>query len=293
MSKPAVGLEQRTSILPTPDVQPIGPGLLGPNYSFADNIPLPGQVGVRDGDSMDSVIDSVKAVAYYVDMIGFGEASTGMSRGVGPGGGPRPLGVNTWMRTGLKCSNGADMWMYNSGVPTGEALGKRVKDGLASAGLPGMRGLAPGILEDAQAALNPVPIVKALFGSGFPRCRLVEQEVGDQDGVIQNPATGDYYVEDKDSVYQKNGRSYQRRWAYDSDSAQDQWEKEKQTHCPDGYRLENHANYDCKKALQSRQEGFAGRASQASQASALVSVGLLAAVTLGALAYFRLAKSRS
>ena len=171
----SVGLEGRTAILPTPDVKPIGPGLLGPNYSFADNVPLPGQVGVRDGDSMNDVIDSVKAVAYYVDMIGFGEASSGMSRGVGPGGGPRPLGVNTWMRTGLKCSNGADMWMYNAGVPTGEALGKRVKDGLASAGLPGMRGLAPGILEDAQAALNPVPIVKALFGSGFPRCRLVEQ----------------------------------------------------------------------------------------------------------------------
>jgi hypothetical protein len=279
-----VGLESRTAILPTPDVKPIGPGLLGPNYSFADNVPLPGQVGVRDGDSMNDVIDSVKAVAYYVDMIGFGEASSGMSRGVGPGGGPRPLGVNTWMRTGLKCSNGADMWMYNAGVPTGEALGKRVKDGLASAGLPGMRGLAPGILEDAQAALNPVPIVKALFGSGFPRCRLVEQEVGDQDGVIQNPATGDYYVEDKDSVYQRNGRSYQRRWAYDSDLAQDQWEKEKKTHCPDGYRVENHANYNCKMALQSRKEGFAGND------SALVSVGLLAAVTLATLAYFRFAK---
>lgn len=287
MSEPAVGLEKRTAILPTPDVKPVGPGLLGPNYSFADNVPLPGQVGVRDGDSMNDVIDSVKAVAYYVDMIGFGEASTGLSRGVGPGGGPRPLGVNTWMRTGLKCSNGADMWMYNSGVPTGEALGKRVKDGLASAGLPGMRGLAPGILEDAEAALNPVPIVKALFGSGFPRCRLVEQEVGDQDGVIQNPATGEYYVEDKDSVYQKNGRSYQRRWAYDSDMAQDQWEKEKKTHCPDGYRVENHANYDCKQALQSRQEGFAD---EAKKASALASVGILAAVTLAALAYFRFAK---
>jgi hypothetical protein len=184
------------------------------------------------------------------------------------------------------------MWMYNAGVPTGEALGKRVKDGLASAGLPGMRGLAPGILEDAQAALNPVPIVKALFGSGFPRCRLVEQEVGDQDGVIQNPATGDYYVEDKDSVYKRNGRSYQRRWAYDSDLSQSQWENEKKTHCPDGYRLENHANYNCKMALQSRQEGFADQASQANQASALLSVGILAAVTLGALAYFGFAKAK-
>jgi hypothetical protein len=92
-------------------------------------------------------------------------------------------------------------------------------------------------------------------------------------------------VEDENSVYQRNGRSYQRRWAYDSDLPQDQWEKEKKTHCPNGYRVENHANYDCKQALQSRQEGFAGND------SALASVGILAAVTLAALAYFRWEKA--
>ena len=147
-----IGLENRTSILPTPDVTPMGPGLLGPDYSFADNLALPGQVGVRSGDDLQSVTDSVKAIGYYVDMIGFGEASSGLSRGVGPGGGPRPLGVRTWMKTGLKCSNGADMWMYLDGIPTGNALGKTISKGLVSAGLPGMRGLAPGILEDAQSA---------------------------------------------------------------------------------------------------------------------------------------------
>jgi hypothetical protein len=277
----SIGLEKRTSILPTPDATPIGPGLLGPNYSFADNVPLPGQVGVRDGDSLGDVIDSVKAVAYYVDMIGFGEASTGMSRGVGPGGGPRPLGVNTWMRTGIKCSNGADMWMYNAGVPTGDALGQRVKNGLASAGLPGMRGLAPGILEDAQSALNPIPIMKAVFGSGFPRCRLVKQEVGDQDGVIQNPATGDFYVEDKDSVRRENGRSYQSRWAYDSDLTQDQWNKEAKTHCPDGYRLENHIDSDCKNKLQSRNEGFVE-----GKTGSWTAVALLTVAVVGSLVFF-------
>ena len=74
-SSEKVGLENRISILPTPNAQPMGPGLLGPNYSFADNLPLPEQVGVRNGDDLQSVTDSVKAVAYYVDMIGFGEAS--------------------------------------------------------------------------------------------------------------------------------------------------------------------------------------------------------------------------
>ena len=71
------GLETRTSILPTPAAEPMGPGLLGPDYSFADNLALPGDAGVRDGSDMNSVIDSVKAVGYYVDMIGFGESSSG------------------------------------------------------------------------------------------------------------------------------------------------------------------------------------------------------------------------
>jgi hypothetical protein len=177
------------------------------------------------------------------------------------------------------------MWMYNAGVPTGDALGKRVKDGLASAGLPGMRGLAPGILEDAQAALNPIPIMKAIFGSGFPRCRLVKQEVGDQDGLIQNPATGEFYVDDKDSVRQENGRAYQSRWAYDSDLTQDQWNKEAKTHCPDGYRLANHIGSDCSKPLQSRNEGFF-QAHREGQAGSWMAVAVLTTAVVGSLVFF-------
>jgi hypothetical protein len=249
-----IGLENRTSILPTPPVN-AGPGLLGPDYSFADNLALPGQVGVRSGDDLNSVVDSVKAVGYYVDMIGFGEASSGLSRGVGPGGGPKPLGVRTWMQTGMKCSNGADMWTYMDGVPTGDALGKRIKDGMASAGLPGMRGLAPGIMEDAQEALNPVPIMRAIFGSGFPQCKFDKKEVGDQDGKIQNSATGAYYIQNPETVTQENGRSYQKRWAYDRDLTQDAWNKAPKTHCANGYLVNNHRDSKCTNILESR-EGF-------------------------------------
>jgi hypothetical protein len=252
------GLEKRTSILPTPAAEPMGPGLLGPDYSFADNLALPGQVGVRDGDDMGSVIDSVKAVGYYVDMIGFGESSTGLSRGVGPGGGPRPLGVRTWMKTGLKCSNGAEMWTYMDGVPTGNALGIRIKDGLASAGLPGMRGLAPGIMEDAQNALDPMPILKTAFGTGFPQCRFEAQPVGDQDGNIQNATTGGYYIQNPETVFQKDGRAHQKRWVHSRDLTQEEWERETKTHCADGYLVDNHRDSNCANPLESTTEGFQG-----------------------------------
>ena len=272
MSSINLGLAKETDkTIPVTPVKEVGPGMFGPNYSFADNLPLPGQVGVRDGDTLTDVVDSVKAVAYYVDMIGFGEASSGLSRSLNP----KPLGVNTWLETPQVCSNGANMWVYMEGVPTGEALGKRVKDGLRSAGLPGMRGLAPGMLEDAQSALNPGPVMKSMFGSGLPRCRLTEKEVGDQDGEIQNPATKDYYIHDKDSVYKRNGRSFQKRWAYDSDLTQRQWDKELKTHCSDGYLKQNHLNYDCSKRLTSRAEGFVN--------NSWINVGLLTAIVLGSL----------
>ena len=273
MSSINLGLAKETDkTIPVTPVKEVGPGMFGPNYSFADNLPRPGQVGVRDGETLTDVVDSVKAVAYYVDMIGFGEASSGLSRSLNP----KPLGVNTWLETPQVCSNGANMWVYMEGVPTGEALGKRVKDGLRSAGLPGMRGLAPGMLEDAQSALNPGPVMKSMFGSGLPRCRLTEKEVGDQDGEIQNPATKDYYIHDKDSVYKRNGRSFQKRWAYDSDLTQRQWDKELKTHCSDGYLKQNHLNYDCSKRLTSRAEGF-------SVNNSWINVGLLTAIVLGSL----------
>lgn len=258
--------------IPVTPVKPVGPGMFGANYSFADNLPLPGDVGVRDGDTLTDVVDSVKAVAYYVDMIGFGEASSGLSRSLNP----KPLGVNTWLETSQVCSNGANMWLYMEGVPTGNALGKRVKDGLKSAGLPGMRGLAPGMLEDAQSALDPTPVMKSMFGSGRVRCRFVEKEVGDQDGNIQNSATKDYYVSDWERVVQRNGRSYQKRWAFDSDLTQRQWDKEKKTHCPDGYRIENHTSKDCAKGLTSSREGF-------EISRSWINVGLLTTVILGSL----------
>jgi hypothetical protein len=271
MPRAAVGLtDEDDETLPVTQVKEVGPGMFGPNYSFADNLPLPGSVGVREGDTLTDVVDSVKAVAYYVDMIGFGEASSGLSRSLNP----KPLGVNTWLETPQVCSNGANMWVYMQGVPTGEALGKGIKDGLKSAGLPGMRGLAPGMLEDAQSALNPMPVMKSMFGSGLPRCRLTEREVGDQDGQIQNSATKDYYIHDKDSVYKRDGRSFQKRWAYESDLTQKKWDKEAKTHCPDGYPKKNHLSGDCSKSLTSRAEGFQG---------SWVNVGLLTAIVLGSL----------
>lgn len=241
----SVGLESRTQILPQPSIPAKVPGIFGPDYSFADSIPLPGDIGVRDGNDIQSVIDAAKGAAFYIDTIGFGGSSSSLTRGMPL----KPIGVNTFMRTGFVCSNGADMWMYNAGIPTGNALGKRLADGLQSAGFPAMKGLAPGILEDVQSALDPAPLMSAIFGSGNPMCVYKEEQVGDQDHKILNPATNRYYVENPETVYYRDGVPYQKRWVYYDDLTSDAYKKSPKTFCPDGTAVANHRDTDCLKEI--------------------------------------------
>jgi len=231
-----IGLENRKSILPKPSV----PGLLGPDYSYADAVKLPGDVGVHDGDTIDSVIGALGGAAYYIDTIGFGQSSNRLSANTGV----KPLGVNVWMPTGFTCSNGANMWTYLEGIPTGNALGKRFSAGLASAGMPQLRGLAPGIMEDVQGALDPTPVMSAAFGSGYPQCRLTTKRVGDQDGKISK--IGDkgntvYYIHNPETAFKgADGFYYQSRWTKESDLDQQAWEATEKIYCPDGSSVDSH-----------------------------------------------------
>ena len=69
------------SILPTPSMPRNVPGIFGPDYSFSDNIPLPSEIGVYDGDDVGSVMSAAKAAAFYADTIGFGQSSNKWSQG--------------------------------------------------------------------------------------------------------------------------------------------------------------------------------------------------------------------
>lgn len=221
-----LGNEKRTTILPQP---PKTSDFIGPDYSYADEMPLPGEVGVRSGDSLDDVMNSVKGVAYYADMIGYGEPSNFLTNNMGNK--PRTLGINYFIKTGTTCSNGAKMYKYVNGIPKGDALGKRMGEAMKSAGLPQLRGLAPGMLEDAQVALNPEPIVNAVFGSGYAQCKQVTLPVGDSTGRIKSQ-DGKQWVHD--DVQYKNGTPTQTRWVLDSWISGDVWNATTKSLCPDG-----------------------------------------------------------
>jgi hypothetical protein len=187
-------------------------GYFGPDYSFADNIPLPGQIGVRQEASFGAIIDSVAGINYYVDTIAFGGRTFFDQQN------PQPMGIRYYMNTEMRCSNGATMSEYFDGVTRGDLLGDHVAEALASAGLPGLKGLAPGMLENARDALDPRPILSAVTGTGYPVCQQVVCPVGDATGSIQNAqdANAPYIIDPVQ--YTAGGGPTQTRWvqAYDS-----------------------------------------------------------------------------
>jgi len=216
-----------------PKKEPTDYGYFGPNYSVNDDIKLPGELGVRNESSFQAIFDSVGGVNYYLDTIAFGSA-TGFDNG-----NPYPLGIRYYLDTGVKCSNGATMNEYVDGVTKGDLLGERVAKGLASAGLPGMRGLAPGMLENARDALDPRPIFTALSGTGYPVCQQVLCPVGTTVGKIQaSDAKKPFIVGPVTTV---NGLPHQKRWvqAYTDDGyaisvSKDEYSMASKCYNPDG-----------------------------------------------------------
>jgi hypothetical protein len=106
------------------------------------------------------------------------------------------------------------MWEYVQTIPTGSALGENVKNAIADMGLPQLRGMAPGILEDAEAALDPSPILNAVGGSGYPQCRLMKLPIGNFDGQITN-RDGALIVDPNGLLRTGGGRYFQEHWIQD------------------------------------------------------------------------------
>jgi hypothetical protein len=206
------GNENRNSILPKGNVT--GIGFLGPDYNPADELLMPHMIGVRDEGSMKATIDAVKGVAYYVDMIGFGAPSNKLTQSMSNK--PQQLGINYFLQTGQKCSNGANMWMYVNGIPKGDSLGERTRVAMEKVGMPPLKGLAPGIMEDTKDALNPKPFINSLFGSGYPECEQITLPVGTSTGKIYKEtidgSQGEPLIDNPQSAVKEGNKWVQTKW---------------------------------------------------------------------------------
>lgn len=196
--------------------------LLGPKYDYTNELAAPSEIGVRTGGSFDDVMGAMAGFNYYTDAIGFGQ-STGLAKSRGLEN--QRLGIRYFMKTGMKCSNGADMCEYIDTIPKGlpGRVGQEVQKTLGVE----LRGLAPGIVEDAASALNPMRLFNAAMGTGYAQCKKVTLPVGDDRGRIQSPHDNTKWVDGP--VEYHGGRPHQTRWVFDRDVSQEIYEKTPKT----------------------------------------------------------------
>jgi hypothetical protein len=196
--------------------------MLGPKYDYTNEIAPPSAIGVKNGGGFDDVVGAMAGMNYYIDAIGFGQ-STGIAKSQGLKN--QRLGIRYFMNTGMKCSNGADMYEYIDNIPKGlpGRAGEEVQKTLGVQ----LRGLAPGIVEDAASALNPARLFGAAIGSGYSKCKTIERPVGDERGRLKSDYDGAIWVDGP--VKFINGIPHQTRWVYDSDISQEEYEKTPKT----------------------------------------------------------------
>lgn len=240
-----------------------------PNYSFADELASPADLGIRRDGSFDAIQRAVAGVNYYSDVVGFGQA-TGLAAQNGLQ--QDPLGIRFFAKTGLVCSNGANMYEYIDTIPTG-GVSETVKKQLAKNGLPqGLRGLAPGILEDTTRALNPLNLVSAVAATGYPKCKKITQPVGDFKGrVAARFDAKNVWI--PDPYKKKGGIPHQTRWVLDKWLSKEEYEAALKSEAPDAQKS------------MAQQEGFqdAGATTlslKTSQLGAAILLGTLAVAVL-------------
>jgi hypothetical protein len=225
------GNETRGEILPKMEISgggdDGGAGFMLPGYDFQAAVPGPASIGVRRDNSLESVVGAARGVAYYVDMIGFGEASNPLSAGAAQP--VKLVGINYFLKTNIKCPNNETMYRYIEGIPQGTVFGKYVRDELSKVGLPSLKGLAPGMMEDVKAGLDPTDLLRSAFGDSYPDCVYAELPVGDAYGSITNPGESEPYIKGRvitdetdykpgDILKKGDGKHYQRRWVQRTDT---------------------------------------------------------------------------
>jgi hypothetical protein len=213
---------------------------IGPTYDYSGELKAPSDFGINMGNG--DFTTPAQGVDYYAGALGYGK-SVGLSKLNDDMKHQSPMGLNFFLKTGGTCSNGANMYEYVSTVPQG--IPGELGDKLAKE-MKGIRlqGLAPGIVGDAAAALNPAPFFSAVTGSGFARCTQVTEPVGDYNGNLRskNPnVTRPWIDTSKEKITMEKGKRkgirrrreekpYATHWVFKEWISADEYNKEKKVY---------------------------------------------------------------
>jgi hypothetical protein len=135
--------------------------VLGPSYSYADNVRSPSSLGVGSDGSFGQLSTNLGAVGTYINTLIQGNP---------------PLGNRYYVNTGGTCTapDGSIQARYNyiNNFPNGSDL---LPAGMSDLGA-GYNGLIPGVVGDIEG-LNPLYMMKALAADSSPTCGCYECDV--------------------------------------------------------------------------------------------------------------------
>jgi len=208
---------------------------IGPIYDYSGELKSPSEIGIERGGSFEKIGRAGVGVDYYVSALGYGQ-SMGLSKSV-DGMEQSPMGLNFFLKVadakyGAACSNGASMYEYVSTIPVGipGPLGDQLAKEMRGVRL---QGLAPGIINDAGAALNPAPFFSAAIGSGFPQCKQMTAPVGDAAGRLRSKnknVTRPWIDPKTEKLTRKDGKYYATHWVFDKWISAEDYKKTKKVY---------------------------------------------------------------
>lgn len=156
--------------------------LLGPNYSYAEGIKTPSELGMSSKGTLKALGDDISGLTSYVQLLveGGGKAS---KAGI--------LGNRLFIKTGGKCTapdgSQQDRYMYINNQPNGSIP---IISSAMDVNFTSFRGLVPGILTDLEE-FNPFKIMGAFMMGSAPDCQEITLETID---VHNTHSTETHYV---------------------------------------------------------------------------------------------------
>lgn len=138
--------------------------ILGPSYSYADNIPGPTSKGIGSNGSFGQLFTNLGAITDYIEIMITGDP---------------PLGNAYYVNTGGTCvaPDGSTQSRYNyiNNVSTGSNLVPQSMNELSFLSSD-LNGLIPGVVGDIEG-LDPLYLFNALTADGNPACQCYKCNV--------------------------------------------------------------------------------------------------------------------
>jgi len=169
------------------DVNGVQEQLLGPTYTYYNNIKSPSQLGMSDKGTIQQMSKNIVGLTNYVEVLVSGKSKASATGG--------PLGNKFFLQTGGKCldnsvdgsNNQVDRYIYVNNVPEGNI--PFISSGLG-VNFTEFRGLIPGAMSNLNV-LNPFGLLQSFLAGSTPPCQEITMQTID---VNNNKSSETHFV---------------------------------------------------------------------------------------------------